>query len=173
VRLSTGERTALAELGQKLGKQALEQVATIVKPDTILAWHRKLVTQKFDGSQQREAPGRPKIDQELEAVVVRMAQENRSWGYGFPEESGKFRTLEEISFEKSLLVWALRKRRDTVGELGSVENWASRMASCKAHDHGNACAERLAQEGGNRFANSIRRIDETQDKAFLKPRNVG
>ena len=76
-----GERKALAEIGKKLGKQALEQVATIVKPDTILAWHRKLVAQKFDGSQQRKAPGRPKIDQELEALVVRMAQENRSWGY--------------------------------------------------------------------------------------------
>jgi transposase InsO family protein len=81
VRLSTGERNALAEIGQKLGKQALEQVATIVKPATILAWHRNLVAQKFDGSQQRKALGRPKIDQELEALVVRMAEENRSWGY--------------------------------------------------------------------------------------------
>src|SRR6266403_5718739 len=81
LRLSTGERTALAEIGQKLGKQALEQVATIVKPDTILAWHRKLVAQKFDGSQPRKTLGRPKIDQELEALVVRMAQENRAWGY--------------------------------------------------------------------------------------------
>src|SRR5205823_9650649 len=48
---------------------------------TMLAWHRKLVAQKFDGSQQRKAPGRPTIDQELEALVVRMARENRSWGY--------------------------------------------------------------------------------------------
>src|SRR5207237_10753495 len=52
-----------------------------VKPDTILAWHRKLVAKKFDGSQQRQSPGRPKIDQELEDLIVRMAQENRSWGY--------------------------------------------------------------------------------------------
>src|SRR6266403_83145 len=81
LRLSTGECTALAEIGQKLGKQALEEGATIVKPDTILAWHRKLVAQKFDGSQQRQSPGRPKIDQELEDLIVRMAQENRSWGY--------------------------------------------------------------------------------------------
>jgi putative transposase len=81
VRLSTGERKVLAEIGQKLGKQALEQVATMVKPNTILAWHRKLVTQKFDGSQPRKALGRPKIKQELEGLVVRMAQENRSWGY--------------------------------------------------------------------------------------------
>src|SRR5258708_15019123 len=81
LRLSDGERKTLAEIGQKLGKQALEQVATIVKPDTILAWHRKLVAQKFDGSQPRKTLGRPKIDQELEALVVRMAQENRAWGY--------------------------------------------------------------------------------------------
>src|SRR5207244_10214490 len=59
----------------------LAEVATIVQPDTILAWHRRLVAKKFDGSQQRKALGRPAIDQELEALVVRMAQENRSWGY--------------------------------------------------------------------------------------------
>ena len=81
VRLSDGERKTLAELGQKLGKQALAEVATIVKPDTILGWHRKFVAQKFDGSKQRKAPGRPMIDQEVEALVVRMAHENRSWGY--------------------------------------------------------------------------------------------
>src|SRR2546427_3807634 len=80
-RLSDSERKTLAEIGQKLGKQALKEVATIVKPDTILAWHRKLVAQKFDRSQQRKAPGRPTIDRELEVLVVRLAQENRSWGY--------------------------------------------------------------------------------------------
>src|SRR5262245_35822414 len=72
VRLSDGERKALAEIAQKLGKKALEEVARIVTPATILAWHRKLVAQKFDGSQQRKAQGRPKIDADLEALVVRM-----------------------------------------------------------------------------------------------------
>jgi transposase InsO family protein len=81
VRLSDGERKTRAEIGQKLGKQALKEVATIVTPDTILAWHRRFVAQKFDGSQHRKAPGRPPIDPELEALVVRMARENRSWGY--------------------------------------------------------------------------------------------
>ena len=81
VRLTDTQRKTLAEIGHKLGKRALAEVATIVKPNTILGWHRKLVAQKFDGSQQRQPPGRPKIDQELEALVVRMAQENRSWGY--------------------------------------------------------------------------------------------
>src|SRR2546428_5527128 len=81
VRLTDGERQTLAEIGQKLGKQALREVAKIVKPDTILGWHRQLVAQKFDGSTHRKGPGRPTIDQELEALVVRMAQENRSWAY--------------------------------------------------------------------------------------------
>jgi transposase InsO family protein len=81
VRLSGGERKTLAELGKRLGKQALAEVASIVTPDTILTWHQKLVAQTCDGSQQRNAPGRPPIDAALEALVVRMAQENRSWGY--------------------------------------------------------------------------------------------
>jgi hypothetical protein len=81
VRLSGGERKTLAALGMKLGKQALEEVASLVKPDTILAWHRQLVAQKFDGSRKRQAPGRPTIDAELEALVVRLAQENCAWGY--------------------------------------------------------------------------------------------
>jgi putative transposase len=81
IRLSDGERKTLAEIGKRLGKQALEEIAPIVKPDTILAWHRKLVAQKFDGSKQRKTPGRPTIDPALAALVVRIAQEHRSWGY--------------------------------------------------------------------------------------------
>ena len=81
VRLTDGERKTLAEIGQKLGKQALKEVTKIVKPDAILGWHRTLVAQKFDGSQQRKPPGRPKVDPDLDALIVRMAQENRSWGY--------------------------------------------------------------------------------------------
>ena len=81
VRLRDGERKALAAIGHKLGKQALKDVAKIVTPDTILGWHRKLVAQKCDGSQQRKRPGRPMIAKEVEALVVRMARENRAWGY--------------------------------------------------------------------------------------------
>lgn len=81
VRLTDAERQVLAEIGKKLGKQALEDVCTIVKPDTILAWHRKLVAQKFDGSEQRKAMGRPRIGKEIEDLIIQMARENRSWGY--------------------------------------------------------------------------------------------
>ena len=81
VKLSDTERRTLAAIGKKLSKQALEEVASIVKPDTILAWHRKLVAQKFDGSRHRQSLGRPRVDPELEELVLRIARENRSWGY--------------------------------------------------------------------------------------------
>ena len=81
VELSDAERQTLAEIGKKLGEQALEEVANIVKPDTILGWHRKLAADKFDSSDQRKSPGRHRVDKELEDLVVQMAKENRSWGY--------------------------------------------------------------------------------------------
>src|SRR4029450_4138210 len=65
VRLSDRERIALADICPERGKKTLEEVPTIVKPDTILAWHRQLVAQKFDGSKHRNAPGRPMIDHAL------------------------------------------------------------------------------------------------------------
>jgi hypothetical protein len=55
-------------------------VAIIVKPDTILAWHRKLVAQKFDGTKPRKVLGRPPVAPELETLVIRLAEEKRSWG---------------------------------------------------------------------------------------------
>lgn len=81
LKLTDGERKTLAEIGKKLGKKALEEAANIVKPDTILAWHRRLVAKKFDGSKKRNYPGRPRIDEEVEALIVRFAKESPSWGY--------------------------------------------------------------------------------------------
>ncbi len=81
LRLTDGERRTLAEIGWTLGKRALDEVANIVRPETILGWHRKLVAKKFDGSKNRAYPGRPQIDEHLEELIVRFASENRLWGY--------------------------------------------------------------------------------------------
>ena len=59
----------------------LEEIATIVQPDTILGWNRKLAAEKFDGSTQRKSLDRPRVEKELEDWVVKMAKKNRSWGY--------------------------------------------------------------------------------------------
>ena len=80
MRLSDPERSTLAEIGKRLGRAALEQVACVAKPDTILAWYRRLIARKFDGSTLRTSPGRPRIAPELEALIVRFARENSGWG---------------------------------------------------------------------------------------------
>ena len=81
LRLTDGERITLAEIAHRLGRKVLEDVANAAKPDTILGWYRKLVARKFDGSKSRRYPGRPRIDDEIEQLVVRMAKENTGWGY--------------------------------------------------------------------------------------------
>lgn len=79
--LSDGKRVLLAEIGHRLGRKALEEVANVVRPDTILRWYRKLIAKKFDGSKFRRALGRPRVDPEIEAMILRMAKENPDWGY--------------------------------------------------------------------------------------------
>jgi hypothetical protein len=55
-------------------------LATIARPDTILAWYHKLVARKFSGSQAHQGPGRPRLKREVEQLIIRMASENRDWG---------------------------------------------------------------------------------------------
>ena len=81
LRLSNSERITLAEIGKRLGRKALREVASVAKPATILAWYRRLIAQKFDGSKHRQYPDRPSLSAEVEALVVRMARENSGWGY--------------------------------------------------------------------------------------------
>ena len=88
--LKEEERRHLATIGKQLGRKALVTVATIVKPDTILRWHAKLVAYKFDGSRCQRSPERPPVSQVVEALILRFARENRRWGrlardmIGFP-----------------------------------------------------------------------------------------
>jgi putative transposase len=81
LKLSDADRKALGEIGHRLGRKALADVATVARPDTILGWYRKRVARKFDGSKVRRGPGRPRIKREVEQLIVRMASENRTWGY--------------------------------------------------------------------------------------------
>jgi len=80
LRFTDDQRHRLAVRAKELSRSALMQVATIVTPETLLAWHRKLVAAKYDGSSKRN-PGRPRTPAKVEALVVRMAEENRTWGY--------------------------------------------------------------------------------------------
>ena len=74
------QRCRLAVRAKKLSRKVLAQVATIVTPQTLLTWHRKLIAKKYDGSAYRTT-GRSRTATEISDLVVRIAEENRGWGY--------------------------------------------------------------------------------------------
>src|SRR5512134_902058 len=80
IRFSDAERALLARKARAVGRKALLELDTIVSPDTLLRWHRRLVAQKWDFSKRR-GPGRPGIMREISELIIRMAQDNPSWGY--------------------------------------------------------------------------------------------
>ena len=80
LRFDDNQRRRLATRAKALGRRLLSELATIVAPETLLRWHRRLIAEKYDGSARR-APGRPRTASALTALVVRMATENRDWGY--------------------------------------------------------------------------------------------
>jgi putative transposase len=81
LRLTDQQQSTFAEIGKRLGRRALQQVACAAKPDTILAWYRRLIAQKFDGSKDRRYPGRPSVNREVTELVLRLPRENTGWGY--------------------------------------------------------------------------------------------
>jgi putative transposase len=80
LRFTDNQRRRLAAKAKGLRRKLLAEIATIVTPETLWAWHRKLIAHKYDGSAQR-GPGRPRTAGEIEALVLRLAEENRDWGY--------------------------------------------------------------------------------------------
>ncbi len=78
--LTDDQRRRLAVLGKTLGRKALQEWGSIVTPDTIMRWYRKLIAMKWDYSARR-GPGRPPVILLLRKLVVHMALENPRWGY--------------------------------------------------------------------------------------------
>jgi putative transposase len=81
LRLTDRERRHLAMLAHPIGRQCFKKVATLVTPDTLMRWYTRLIAQKFDGSQHRRQRGRPRVAEGVEQLIVRMAEENPTWGY--------------------------------------------------------------------------------------------
>jgi putative transposase len=81
LRLTDTERRRLAALAHPLSRERLKAVATIATPDTLLRWYQRLIARKFDGRQHSRQLGRPRVPEEIEQLVIRMAGENPSWGY--------------------------------------------------------------------------------------------
>jgi hypothetical protein len=79
-RSNDDQRPRLAVKAKKLGLAGLKQLAAIATPRTLLAWHQRMVARKYDGSGKRP-PGRPPTLREVRDLILRMAFENRTWGY--------------------------------------------------------------------------------------------
>ena len=80
IRFTDAERRRLATKAKTLGWGKLKDLCPIVTPDTLLRWHRQRVADKYDGSKQRRRVGRPTTKVEIRKLVIRMAEENSTWG---------------------------------------------------------------------------------------------
>jgi putative transposase len=67
-------------VNRALGRKVLDELETLVKPDTLLRWHRQLVALKWNYNRRR-GPGRPRIMKTIADLILCMAHENPSWGY--------------------------------------------------------------------------------------------
>ena len=80
MRFTDDQRVRLAAKAKVLGRRALKECGSLVSPDMLLAWHRRLIIHQDDGHQRR-GPGRPRVRAEIRELILRMARENRQWGY--------------------------------------------------------------------------------------------
>lgn len=78
--LNDQQRRRLAIKAKPIRRKVLQQICSLVTPDTLLRWHKRLVARKYDGSQSRN-PGRPPVMKTIKELIVRMARENQGWGY--------------------------------------------------------------------------------------------
>src|ERR1700694_643280 len=80
IHFTDAERRRLPRKAKVLGRKVLRQLETLVTPDTLMRWYRELVSSKWDYSHRR-GPGRPRVMKDIVDLILRMAQDNPSWGY--------------------------------------------------------------------------------------------
>lgn len=80
IKFTDGDRCSLAQKSKGISRRILNEIGTLVTPDTLLRWHRELIACKYDGSKKRTV-GRPSVMADIKRLIIRMATENPSWGY--------------------------------------------------------------------------------------------
>jgi putative transposase len=75
------DRAFLAALLHRLPRDVLRRVRLLVRPDTVLRWHRDLLARRHAARSRPKRPGRPRTVRSVRALVLRLARENPSWGY--------------------------------------------------------------------------------------------
>ncbi|MEU5849117.1 helix-turn-helix domain-containing protein [Saccharopolyspora shandongensis] len=80
VRFIPGDQAFLAALLHRLSPNILRRLRLLVRPDTVLRWHRNLVARRHATVSKPKRPGRPRTVRSVRALVLRLAQENPNWG---------------------------------------------------------------------------------------------
>ena len=83
-RFAPGDRAFLAALLHRLPRGVLRQVRLLVRPDTVLRWHRDLVGRRHAACSRPRGPGRPRTVRSVRVLVLRLARENPGWGLWVP-----------------------------------------------------------------------------------------
>jgi transposase InsO family protein len=81
VRFTRSDRAFLAALLYRLPSQVLHRIRLVVRPDTVLRWHRDLVARRHAARSRPKHPGRPRTVRSIRLLVLRLARENLNWGY--------------------------------------------------------------------------------------------
>jgi putative transposase len=81
VRFHAIDRALLASLLQGLPREALRRIRLLVRPDTVLRWHRDMVARRHAARSKPKRGGRPRTVHSIRALVLRLARENPNWGY--------------------------------------------------------------------------------------------
>jgi putative transposase len=81
VRFHAIDRAFLASLLHGLPRHVLRQMRLLVRPDTVLRWHRNLIARRHAAQSKPKHGGRPRTVHSIRALVLRLARENPSWGY--------------------------------------------------------------------------------------------
>ena len=76
-RFEPADRALLAAVSRMLPRSVWS--CFLVKPDTLLRWHRRLVAGAWTYPQRHT--GRPRLDEDVQRLIVRLATENPRWGY--------------------------------------------------------------------------------------------
>ena len=132
-RITDSERMILAILTDRYkqstdyARQRLHQVMLILKPDTVLGWHRELAHRKWT-FRRKGNPGRPCISPELQVLIVRLAKENPRWGYDkIHGELLKLGHRLGVTSVRNIL----KRQRDTPVSQRSTGSWCSFLGHYK------------------------------------------
>jgi putative transposase len=81
VRVTPADRALLAALLHRLPRKVLRRLHLVVRPDTVLRWHRDMIARRHARQSRPQRPGRPRTGRSIRVLVLRLARENPGWGY--------------------------------------------------------------------------------------------